>query len=67
MDSIVPLKDAEYQADYENRINPTLMTGLLHKSVPVLEHAGWKITEVAPGYTESLRQNRIELCAARTT
>lgn len=43
-----------YRKDYENRINPTLMTTLLHKAVPVLQHCDWRITKVDFGFSESM-------------
>jgi len=54
MNAITSKFDAEFKTDYETRINPELMTQLLHKAVPVLEHAGWQITRVGFGFTETV-------------
>ncbi|TWU49850.1 SAM-dependent methyltransferase [Rubripirellula reticaptiva] len=38
-----------WQEDYENRVNPDLMTRLLHNAVPVLKAVGWRVTTVSEG------------------
>ncbi|OYP31067.1 class I SAM-dependent methyltransferase [Rhodopirellula sp. MGV] len=43
-----------WESDYAQRVNPELMTGLLHKAVPVLEWTNWKVTKVERGYCESV-------------
>ena len=43
-----------WRFDYENRVNPTLMTRLTRKAVPVLEWTDWQIREVEFGFTETL-------------
>ena len=35
--------------DYDTRVNPTLMTRLLHEAIPVLQWTGWRVTEVQEG------------------
>ena len=35
--------------DYNTRVNPTLMTRLLHEAIPVLQWTGWRVTEVEEG------------------
>lgn len=35
--------------DYDTRVNPTLMTRLLHEAIPVLQWTGWRVTEVEEG------------------
>jgi methyltransferase (TIGR00027 family) len=46
--------------DYAERVNPQLMTGLLHQVVPVLKWTGWSITRVEPGFCESVLPLAIE-------
>lgn len=38
-----------WQEDYAKRVNPELMTGLLHDAIPVLKATGWRVTEVQEG------------------
>ncbi len=35
--------------DYDARVNPTLMTRLLHEAIPVLQWTGWRVLEVEEG------------------
>ena len=51
-----------WQEDYEQRVNPELMTRLLHNAIPVLKSVGWRITHVDDGYCES----ELPLCKAST-
>jgi len=51
--TITPIKSV-FKNDFETRINPDLMNQLLHRAVPVLGHAGWKITRVGFGFTETV-------------
>ncbi len=43
-----------WEQDFENRVNPELMTGLLRASIPVLEQSDWKVVRVGEGYCETL-------------
>ena len=43
-----------WEQDFQNRINPELMTGLLRASIPVLEQSDWKVVEVREGYCETV-------------
>lgn len=43
-----------WEEDYARRINPRLMTDLLHQAVPVLRYADWKILHVEEGLCQSL-------------
>ncbi|MCC9645161.1 YiiD C-terminal domain-containing protein [Rhodopirellula sp. JC740] len=43
-----------WQVDYEQRVNPELMTKLLHQAIPVLEAVQWKVTSVTEGGCESI-------------
>lgn len=45
--------EISWEEDYALRVNPTLMTALLHDAVPVLKHVGWRVTKVEEGYCES--------------
>ena len=38
-----------WQEDYKNRINPTLMTRLLHDAIPVLRSVDWRVVEIREG------------------
>ena len=40
--------------DCDTRMNPELMTELLHDATPVLKHVGWKLLEVRTGYARSV-------------
>lgn len=40
--------------DYEQRVNPELMTRLLRTAIPVLESSDWKIEKVEEGYCQSV-------------
>lgn len=42
-----------WEKDYAQRVNPELMTRLLHQAVPVLKWTQWRITKVGPGMCES--------------
>lgn len=42
-----------WEYDYATRVNPTLMTALLHAAVPVLRHVSWRVVDVAEGYCQS--------------
>lgn len=43
-----------WEEDYQDRVNPTLMTELLRTSIPVLAHSDWSITEVKEGACTSV-------------
>lgn len=38
-----------WQEHYDRHVNPTLMTSLLRRSVPVLDQVSWRVLEVAEG------------------
>lgn len=38
-----------WEEDYAERMNPNLMTGLLHDAIPVLKSVNWQVAEVAEG------------------
>ena len=38
-----------WQEDYKNRINPSLMTRLLHDAIPVLKSVDWRVVEIREG------------------
>ncbi len=38
-----------WEEDYESRVNPALMTRLLHEAIPVLKSVDWRVTEVREG------------------
>jgi len=38
-----------WQEHYDRHVNPTLMTSLLRRSVPVLDQVSWRVSEVAEG------------------
>ncbi|MFY9254030.1 MAG: SAM-dependent methyltransferase [Fuerstiella sp.] len=40
--------------DYQQRVNPELMTRLLRTAIPVLESSDWRIEEVDEGYCQSI-------------
>jgi methyltransferase (TIGR00027 family) len=42
-----------WQEDYANRVNPSLMTRLLHEAIPVLRWVDWRVTEVEEGLCTS--------------
>lgn len=47
-------QQATFSEDYQTRINPELMNELLHRAVPVLQHAGWSIKKVDFGFCETV-------------
>ncbi|MCM2369912.1 SAM-dependent methyltransferase [Aporhodopirellula aestuarii] len=51
-----------WEEDYSNRVNPELMTSLLHDAIPVLRSVGWRVTEVREGACVS----ELPLCFAST-
>jgi len=54
MNATPPQMSLAFDNDYQKRINPDLMNRLLHRAVPVLGHAGWKITKVGFGFAETV-------------
>lgn len=44
----------DWKTHYRKYVNPTLMTQLLRKSVPVLDELGWRVLEVREGYASSM-------------
>lgn len=49
-----------WQQDYDSRVNPDLMTQLLHDAIPVLKSVDWRITEVREGVCVSELPLRFE-------
>lgn len=43
-----------WEQDYQDRVNPELMTALLRVSVPALEKSDWRVTQVGYGRCESI-------------
>lgn len=43
-----------WEQDYDQRVNPELMTGLLRTAIPVLEHSNWYIDKVEEGFCQSV-------------
>lgn len=43
-----------WEQDYDQRVNPKLMTGLLRKAIPVLAHSNWYIDKVEEGFCQSV-------------
>ena len=43
----------DFDTDFRERINPTLMTSLLRQAVPVLTYVDWNLTKCEFGYCES--------------
>ena len=56
MNAISHIKTTQlsWEEDLATRSNPQLMTELLHNAVPVLKTTDWKITDVQPGFCESI-------------
>lgn len=50
----VTVLDIEFLQDYNQRLNPDLMTSLLAEAVPVVKLIGFKYQEVKRGYCKSL-------------
>ncbi len=42
-----------WEEDYDTRVNPGLMTELLHRAIPVLKSVQWRATEVGEGVCTS--------------
>ncbi len=43
------IADIPWQDDHDQRMNPSLVTRLLHRAVPVLRSSNWRIDSVEPG------------------
>lgn len=43
-----------WEQDYENRVNPVLMTGLLRSAIPALKNSNWYIETVEEGFCRSV-------------
>lgn len=43
-----------WEQDYDQRVNPELMTTLLRTAIPVLEHSNWYIDRVEEGFCQSV-------------
>ena len=43
-----------WEQDYDQRVNPELMTELLHRAIPVLKHSNWYIDKVEEGICRSV-------------
>ena len=50
----LPASQLTWQQDYDQRVNPALMTGLLRTAIPVLENADWRIESVEFGFCQSV-------------
>jgi methyltransferase (TIGR00027 family) len=48
------LRAIDWDSDYRDRINPDLINELLYQAVPALKASDWKITDVQPGFCESV-------------
>ncbi|MCB1643649.1 MAG: SAM-dependent methyltransferase [Xanthomonadales bacterium] len=51
-----------WEEDYRDRVNPQLMTILLHKAIPVLQAVQWRVTRV----DEGLCMSELPICSAST-
>lgn len=51
---IFPVPQPTWQQDYDQRVNPELMTCLLRSAIPVLEHSNWYIDKVEEGFCQSV-------------
>lgn len=43
-----------WEQDYDQRVNPELMTSLLRTAIPVLDHSNWYIDKVEEGFCQSV-------------
>ena len=48
-----PTCDISWEQDYEDRMNPQLLTRLLRSSIPVLDHADWFVEVVDEGFCQT--------------
>ncbi len=55
-------QSVSWEEDYSNRVNPGLMTKLLHDAIPVLKSVDWQVKEVREGVCIS----ELPLCFAST-
>ena len=55
-------QSVSWEEDYSNRVNPSLMTKLLHDAIPVLKSVDWQVKEVREGVCIS----ELPLCFAST-
>tara|TARA_R110002049_G_scaffold4601_5_gene32194 strand:+ start:279015 stop:280415 length:1401 start_codon:yes stop_codon:yes gene_type:complete len=55
-------QSVSWEEDYNNRVNPRLMTKLLHDAIPVLKSVDWQVKEVREGVCVS----ELPLCFAST-
>ena len=60
MTAIETFRKITWERDFEDRINPELMTRLLHQCVPVLKWTKWHINQVGHGFCESILPLSIE-------
>ncbi|MEO1614292.1 MAG: SAM-dependent methyltransferase [Planctomycetota bacterium] len=60
MGVIQTAQQVSWEQDYEQRVNPKLMTCLARKAVPVLDWTKWEITKASPGYCETLLPLAVE-------
>lgn len=51
--ALIPTQPS-WEQDYDQRVNPALMTDLLRKAIPVLAHSNWYIDKVEEGVCESV-------------
>lgn len=50
----LPAAPISWEQDFQDRVNPELMTRLLRTSIPVLAQSDWRVTRVSEGYCETL-------------
>ncbi len=50
----IPEPHVTWNQDYQQRVNPELMTGLLRAAIPVLESSDWRIEKVEEGFCQSV-------------
>lgn len=50
----IPEPHVTWNQDYQQRVNPELMTGLLRTAIPVLESSDWRIEQVEEGFCQSV-------------
>lgn len=52
--STLSISEVTWDQDYQDRVNPELMSSLLRASIPVLEQSDWSVTKVEEGYCETV-------------
>ncbi len=46
--------EISWDEDYRNRVNPELITELMHRCVPACKECNWQVTKVEEGFAETL-------------